>query len=120
MTLDKTIKLAKELTVWEPLREAVIVFWDQKGKGGYRPISVFGPMRTAQCLMVRDMLSMMDIDNDFDFTRGGTGGEKQLVRNVCNDIQHDITGGGPRTSRTASDPSNQATSDGCRSTDGCS
>lgn len=78
---------AKELTVWKPLAEAVIVIWVDKPKAGYRPLVMYGPMRMAQCLMVRDMLSVMGIDSDFDFTRKGAGGELQLVKNVCKDIE---------------------------------
>jgi hypothetical protein len=40
--------------------------------------------------MVRDMLSMMGIDSPFDFTRKGAGGERQLVKNICNDIEQGI------------------------------
>jgi hypothetical protein len=86
-TLAELIVRAKELTVWQPLAEAVTVIWVEKPKGGYRPIVMYGPMRTAQCLMVRDILSVMGIDSDFDFTRKGAGGELQLVKNVCNDIE---------------------------------
>ena len=52
-TLAKTINLAKDLSVWEPLYEAVTVIWVATDKGGYRPLVISGPMRTAQCLMVR-------------------------------------------------------------------
>ena len=40
--------------------------------------------------MVRDMLSMMGIDSTIDFTRKRGGGEKQLVKTVCNEIEHGI------------------------------
>ena len=36
------------------------------------------------------MLSMMGIDSQIDFNKKGAGGEKQLVKNVCNDIEEGI------------------------------
>jgi hypothetical protein len=89
-TLASIITLAEALTVWKPLYEAVTVIWVDKDKGGYRPLVISGPMRTAQCLMVRDMLLMMGIDSQIDFTKKGAGGEKQLVMNVCNDIEEGV------------------------------
>lgn len=50
-------KRANSLSVWHPLPEAVVVTWIEKSKGGFRPIVSPGLMRTAQQLMVRDVLS---------------------------------------------------------------
>ncbi|MBJ7533405.1 hypothetical protein JDN40_04705 [Rhodomicrobium vannielii ATCC 17100] len=101
MARAKTLKLssdmmteimtrAKALSIWEPLTEAVIVNWVEKSKGGFRPIVSFGFMRTAQCLLLRDTLMAMDIDSRFDHTRKGSGGERQLVQNVCKDIEQGL------------------------------
>jgi hypothetical protein len=86
-TLSEVIHLAGKLDVWQPLPEPVIVFWAEKPKGGYRLIVMFGPMRTAHCLMVRDMMSMMGIDSPIDFTRKGGGGEQGLTKAICKDIE---------------------------------
>jgi len=40
----------------------------------------------AQCLMVRDMLSVVGIDSEIDFSRKGGGGERALVQKVCDRI----------------------------------
>jgi hypothetical protein len=83
------IRRAEWLNVWRPLTETVIARWAQKPEGGYRLIVRFGPRRTAQCLMVRDVLSVMGIDSEFDFTRKGAGGEQALVKRVCDLITDD-------------------------------
>ena len=88
-TASDVLTRAKALTVWKPLPEPVRVHWAPKPKGGYRPIVVSGPMRRAQCLMVRDMLSMMNIDSAIDCSKKGGGGEKRLVANVCKDIENE-------------------------------
>jgi hypothetical protein len=88
VTLDELHARAKELSVLEPLQEAVVVRWVAKGgKPGYRPIVVSGIMRTAQALILRDMLSMMGVDSEVDCTRKGGGGEKALIEAICNDIE---------------------------------
>ena len=88
VSLDELHALAHELSVWEPVDEAVIVHWVPKsGKSGYRPIVVSGVMRTAQALMLRDLLSVMDIDSAIDCTKKGGGGEKGLIKAVCKDIE---------------------------------
>jgi hypothetical protein len=89
LTLSKVLDRAKNVSVWKPLPEPVRVVWTKKDKGGYRPIVISGPMRSAQCLMVRDMLLMMDIDSSIDCTKKGGGGEKRLIANVCNDIENE-------------------------------
>lgn len=80
--------LADTFSVWRPLSEPVRVRWEEKDKGGYRPIVSFGPMRRAQCLIVRDMLSVLSIDSPVDFSRKGGGGEKGLVKEVCDLIMN--------------------------------
>jgi hypothetical protein len=80
---------ATKLSVWKPLPEPVRVVWKKKDNGGFRPIVISGPMRRAQCLMVQDMLLMMDIDSLIDCTKKGGGGEKRLIANVCKDIENE-------------------------------
>ena len=88
VSLDELHDLAHELSVWEPVDEAVVVHWVSKApKAGYRPIVVSGRMRTAQALMLRDVLSVMDIDSAIDCTKKGGGGEKGLIKAVCKDIE---------------------------------
>ena len=90
VSFDELHALAHELSVWEPVAEAVIVHWVSKApKQGYRPIVVSGRMRTAQALMLRDVLSAMDIDSKLDFSRKGGGGEKGLIKAICKDIEHE-------------------------------
>ncbi len=88
LSYAEIVKRANELTVWQTLSEPVFVYWREKsGKPGeYRPIVAPGPMRRAQAFAVRDVLSVIGIDNDFDFTRKGAKGEKGLVETVCRDI----------------------------------
>src|SRR5262249_1275451 len=46
-----------------------------------------GPLRKAQQIMLRDVLMMMGIDNEYDFTRKGAGGEvgyrNEVIKNLC-------------------------------------
>jgi hypothetical protein len=75
---------AKRLDVWKPLSEPVTVRWQPKSyKAGYRLICKDGPERTAQRLLVRDALTVMGVDSEFDFTRKGAEGERGLVQKVC-------------------------------------
>ena len=78
--------MAEDLSVWEPLSEPVIAFWVPKRPGAYRLICMDGFWRTAQRLLVRDLYSLMGLDNEFDFSRKGGGGEKALVQYVCQHI----------------------------------
>jgi hypothetical protein len=88
VTLDEIHAITKKLDVWKAFDEPVVVRWTKKGgKLGYRPIVVSGILRTAQSLMLRDILLMFDIDSAVDFTTKGGGGEKALIRAVCNDIE---------------------------------
>jgi hypothetical protein len=89
ITPSNVLARAMNLSVWKPLPEPVRVVWRKKDKGGYRPIVVLGLMRRAQCLMVRDMLLMMDIDSSIDCTKKGGGGEKRLIANICKDIENE-------------------------------
>ena len=52
-------------------------------RAGIVQSSVFGKMRTAQCLMVRDMLSLTGIDSELNCSRKGGGGERALLEKVC-------------------------------------
>jgi hypothetical protein len=88
VTPSNVMARAMNLSVWKPLPEPLRVAWKKKDKGGYRPIVVSGLMRRAQCLMVRDMLLVMDIDSSIDGTKKGGGGEKRLIANVCKDIEN--------------------------------
>jgi reverse transcriptase-like protein len=86
--LDELHALAKELDIFRPLEEAVGVVWVPKtGKSGYRPIVISDVMRTAQALMLRDVLLVMGIDSAIDCTKKGGGGEKGLIKAVCKDIE---------------------------------
>lgn len=87
-TVQAIYELANKLNVWTPSAEPVVVRWIAKPKGGYRPLVISGPIRTAQALLLRDTLSLLGIDSDFDFTMKGGGGEKTLIKNVCQDIEN--------------------------------
>jgi len=84
---SEIIKSAWSLSVWEPLDEAVVVFWKPKSGGKYRPICKFGIRRKAQGFMVRDMLMIAGISAKNNFAMKGSGGEKALVRQVCEHIE---------------------------------
>ena len=58
-----------------------------KANGGYRLITKHGPRRMAQQFIVRDLLTAVGVDNEFDFARRGAGGEKALIREVCQRIE---------------------------------
>jgi hypothetical protein len=88
VSIDELHTLTHELSVWEPHSEAVVVHWVPKAPNhGFRPIVVSGRMRTAQALMLRDVLSMTGIDSAIDCTKKGGGGEQGLIKGVCNDIK---------------------------------
>src|SRR5260370_30836013 len=40
-------------------------------------------MRAGEWLIGRDMVSLMGIDSDLDFARRGAGGERALLKKVC-------------------------------------
>jgi hypothetical protein len=68
---------------WQPPTEPVTAWWKRKPKGGYRLMTKDGVARTAQRLVLRDMLTTMNIDSEFDYSRKGKG-EKALLKQVCN------------------------------------
>ncbi|MEZ0018065.1 hypothetical protein [Sinorhizobium fredii] len=82
---DEVHKLAQCLDM-TPLAEPVNARIVEKPKGGWRVVVVIGLLRTAQQLIVRDMLYALDIDSEFDFARKGAGGEKAFIGSICNDI----------------------------------
>jgi hypothetical protein len=85
--VDRVLKLAKSLNVWAGLNESVRAEWLPKDKGGYRLICKPGPLRKAQQIMLRDVLMVMEIDNECDFTHKGAGGEvafrDEVIKNLC-------------------------------------
>ncbi len=81
---QKIVQLAEQLDVRKPLTEKVVTYWKEKPSGDYRLIRKDGPVRTAQRLVVRDMLSVLAVDSGYDFTRRGAGGELAFIREICN------------------------------------
>ncbi|MGC2077739.1 MAG: hypothetical protein WA728_17260, partial [Xanthobacteraceae bacterium] len=67
---------------WQPITEPVTAWWRPKSGGGYRLVTEDGIVRTAQRLVLRDMLTVMNIDSEFDYSRRGKG-EKALITRVC-------------------------------------
>ena len=86
-TLEEILDFAERLDVWEELEERVQVMVLPKAKGGYRLITKHGPKRMAQQFIVRDLLTLVGVDNEFDFARRGAGGEKAQIREVCQRIE---------------------------------
>lgn len=76
-------KLASEIDVSKPVRELVRVEVHPKAKGGYRLLHKSGPRRESQRFIVRDLLTVMGFDNDFDYARPGGGGEKMWIGMEC-------------------------------------
>jgi hypothetical protein len=74
---------AATLSVWQPLTEAVRVYWLPKTADKFRPIVAYGPLRKAQGLMVRDMLMVAGVDTSTNFAVKGAGGESGLVNRIC-------------------------------------
>jgi hypothetical protein len=81
--LQHIYKFAEELEVGEPLWELVRVKLLPKSKGGYRTITRDGPRRMAQRFIIRDLLTAVGLDNEYDYCRRGAGGEKAMIRGVC-------------------------------------
>lgn len=79
---DEIMAMAIESKHCRPLPEPVSAWWKQKDKGGYRLMCKDGVARTAQRLVYRDMLSVLNIDSEFDYSRRGKG-EKALLTQVC-------------------------------------
>jgi hypothetical protein len=65
----------------------IVAKWLRKPKGGLRVIRNEGPRRTARRLVVRDMLQVMNVDSEVDYSRKGAGGERAFVSNVCKSIE---------------------------------
>jgi hypothetical protein len=86
-TVQDIYRFAGKLDVGEPLWEPVRVKVLPKSKGGYRTITRDGPRRMAQRFMVRDLLTAVGVDNEFDYCRRDAGGEKAMIRNVCERIE---------------------------------
>lgn len=86
---SQIMKMAKTFSIWKPLKEKVRVVWVSKGEGKYRPIAAYGPFRSAQCLMLRDILMIAGISSNTNFARKGAGGEKALVGQICKCIKED-------------------------------
>ena len=84
---SRVLKLAELLNIWAALEEPVTVEWQPKDKGGFRLVCKPGPFRKAQQIILRDVLLMMGIDNEFDFTRKGAGGEvgfrDEVIKSLC-------------------------------------
>lgn len=74
---------ANSLDVYEALSEPVLVTRKEKSNGDYRLIVNSGPRRMAQQWIVRDFLTAISIDSEYDYTRRGAGGEKGLIAAVC-------------------------------------
>jgi hypothetical protein len=86
-TLQDIYRFAGKLDVWQPLWEPVRVKLLPKSKGGVRAITRDGPRRMAQRFIVRDLLTAVGVDNDFDYCRRGAGGEKAMIRGVSQRIE---------------------------------
>jgi hypothetical protein len=87
-TLEHIYQFAKNLDVWEVLWETVRVKLLPKSKGGYRKITRDGPRRMAQRFILRDLLTAVAVDNEFDYCRRGAGGEKRMIRDVSQRIEN--------------------------------
>jgi len=74
---------------WQPLTEPVTAWWKRKPTGDYRLMTKDGVARTAQRLVLRDMLTVMNIDSEFDYARKGKG-EKALLTQVCKLMDSDF------------------------------
>ncbi|MEF2559370.1 hypothetical protein VQ044_25010 [Aurantimonas sp. C2-5-R2] len=82
MSRSQALGQAGKISMWKALAEPVVVHWEPKGGGKYRSIVKYGILRAAQQLPLRDVLSMMGIDSEFDYTRKGAGGERAFVHEI--------------------------------------
>ncbi len=83
---SRVIALAKAVSIWAKLNEPVTIVWKPKDNGGLRPICKPGPLRKAQQIMLNDVLLLLGIDNEFDFTRKGANGEIGFRDEVIKDL----------------------------------
>jgi hypothetical protein len=86
-TLQDIDRFAKKLDVSEPLWEPVRVRLQPKSKGGYRTITKYGCRRMAQQFIVRDLLTAVGLDNEYDYCRRGAGGERALIRDAGQQVE---------------------------------
>jgi hypothetical protein len=86
-SLGDIYEFAEGLDVWEPLTESVRVRLHPKPKGGYRKIIRSGCRRMTQQFIVRDLLTAIGVDNEYDSSRRGAGGEKALIHDACQRIE---------------------------------
>ena len=86
-SLRDICEFAERLNVWEVLWEPVRVGLHPKSKGGFRKITRSGCRRMAQQFIVRDLLTALDLDNEYDYSRRGAGGEKAMIGDVCQRMQ---------------------------------
>src|SRR5665213_308162 len=84
--LEGLFQAAGRSKQWLPLTEEIVAQWHWKPKGGLRLIRSEGPRRTARRLVIRDMLHVMKVDSDIDYSRRGAGGERAFVGQVCKSI----------------------------------
>lgn len=84
--LEGLFRAASRSKQWLPLTEEIVAQWHWKPKGGLRLIRSEGPRRTARRLVIRDMLHVMHVDSEIDYSRKGAGGERAFVGQVCKSI----------------------------------
>jgi hypothetical protein len=80
------VEAADQSKQWALLTEEITAQWHWKSKGGLRLIRSEGPRRTARRLVIRDLLQVMQVDSNIDYSRKGAGGERAFVEQVCKSI----------------------------------
>jgi hypothetical protein len=102
------------VSIGGPITEEIVAQWHGKPKGGLRLIRSEGPRRTARRLIIRDMLGVMQVDSEFDYSRKGVGSERAFVSQVCKSIDGGLRWWWTPDIKTISRSRDQAILNGCR------
>ena len=88
LSSDEIIPAARNNKRWPVLDETITVHWERKSSWGYRLIQKDGLLRTAQRLVLRDMLQVLGIHSEYDYSRASRG-EKKLFTHICKLIEEE-------------------------------
>ena len=82
-------EIADELSDIERPARGRRLYWKSKPKGGFRLMQHFRPADLGRQILIRDWLTICDVDSPFDFSRPGSGGESAFREFICQHMAGD-------------------------------